>query len=351
LARVQDSWLDKNQTITYLTMKKLYTFLAIACVAFSANAQIVNKDSTWTFGGFTSLQTNQVALVNWAAGGENSFSATALVQLYANLHKKGWKWENRLDLGYGLMYTKSYDWQKNEDKIDFLSKLARPIANSKVFSYAAEANFKTQFQSGYTLPNDSTAISRFLAPGYLIASLGVEYKPVEWITVYISPVTGKFTFVNDQKLADAGSFGVKGAEYDPTTGLKTQDGEGLNAEFGAYFKFGLKKDIMKNVTLATDLNLFNNYTDKDADNRKNIDVDWQTSINMKVNKWLTVSLFTHLIYDNDINIAITDSDGNAVFLERADGTQFLDGDGNPIQKVGARIQFKEVAGVGLSYKF
>jgi hypothetical protein len=296
------------------------------------------------------LQTNQVALVNWAAGGENSFSATALVQLYANMDKKGWKWENRLDLGYGLMYSKSFNWQKNEDKIDFLSKLARPIAKSKVFSYAAETNFKTQFQPGYLLPDDSTAISRFLAPGYLIASIGIEYKPVKWITIYISPATGKFTFVNDQKLADAGSFGVKGAEYD-ATGVKTKDGEGLNAEFGAYFKFGLKKDIMKNVSLATDLNLFNNYTDKDADNRKNIDVDWQTSINMKVNKWLTVSLFTHLIYDNDINVAITDSDGNAVFMQRSDGTQFLNVDGNPIQKKAPRLQFKEVAGVGLSYKF
>lgn len=331
-------------------MKKLYTFLAIACVAFSANAQIVNKDSTWTFGGFTSLQTNQVALVNWAAGGENSFSATALVQLYANMDKKGWKWENRLDLGYGLMYTKTYSWQKNEDKIDFLSKLTRPIAKSKVFSYAAEANFKTQFQPGYALPNDSTAISRFLAPGYLLASIGIEYKPVKWITVYLSPVTGKFTFVNDQTLADAGAFGVEAAVYDEDTGLKLEDGKGLNAEFGAYFKFGLKKDIMKNVTLATDVNLFNNYTDKDADNRKNIDVDWQTSINMKVNKWLTVSLFTHLIYDNDILIAITDG-GEPVYKERADGTQFLDGDGNPIQKTGPRVQFKEVAGVGLSYKF
>jgi hypothetical protein len=332
-------------------MKKLYTFLAIACVAFSANAQIVTKDSTWTFGGFTSLQTNQVALVNWAAGGENSFSATALVQLYANFDKKGWKWENRLDLGYGLMYSKSFNWQKNEDKIDFLSKLARPIADSKVLSYAAEANFKTQFQPGYTLPDDSTAISRFLAPGYVIASLGIEYKPLEWITVYLSPATGKFTFVNDQTLADAGAFGVEGAVYDEITGLKLEDGFGLNAEFGAYFKFGLKKDIMKNVTLATDLNLFNHYMDTDVDNRKNIDVDWQTSINMKVNKWLTVSLFTHLIYDNDINIAISDSDGNDVFMQRPDGTQLLNAEGNPIRKKGPRLQFKEVAGAGVSYKF
>ena len=323
--------------------------LAWTCLAFSSTAQISSKDSTWTFGGFTSLQTNQVALVNWAGGGENSFSATGLMQLYANMDKNGWKWDIRLDFGYGLVYTKTFGWQKNEDKIDFLTKVTRPIGKSNVFNYAAEANFKTQFAPGFALPDDSTVISRFMAPGYLIASLGTEYKPAEWIYFYLSPAAGKFTFVLDQNLADQGAFGVDASEFDDA-GNKITDGSSINLEFGAYFKFGIKKDIMKNVTLQTDLNLFNNYTDKNIDNRKNIDVDWQTSINMKVNKWLTVSLFTHLIYDNDIDIAIVQN-GDPVFLEREDGTQFLDANGNPIQKRGPRVQFKEVAGVGLSYKF
>jgi hypothetical protein len=240
---------------------------------------------------------------------------------------------------------------KNEDKIDFLSRVTRPIGKSKVFNYMFEANFKTQFAPGYALPNDSTVISRAMAPGYLLLTLGVEYKPVDWISIYLSPATGKFTFVLDQTLADDGAFGVDAAVFNETTGDLITKGGNLNAEFGAYFKLGIKKDIMKNVTLQTDLNLFNNYTDKDADNRQNIDVDWQTSINMKVNKWLTVSLFTHLIYDNDIKIALTNSKGEPIYDARADGTLYLDPDGNPFQKKGPRIQFKEVLGVGLSYKF
>ena len=107
---------------------------------------------------------------------------------------------------------------------------------------------------------------------------------------------------------------------------------------------------MKNITVQTDLNLFNNYTDKDVDNRKRVDVDWQTSINMKVNKWITVSLFTHLIYDYDIKQKVFDGD-NPVYEIDDNGIFVLDDAGEKIQKKDALIQFKEVLGVGVSYKF
>ena len=61
---------------------------------------------------------------------------------------------------------------------------------------------------------------------------------------------------------------------------------------------------------------------------------------MKVNKYLTASIITHLIYDADIMIAIDKDD---------DGVTDLDEDGAEI--FGPRTQFKEVFGIGLSYKF
>ena len=45
------------------------------------NLEETDTVKAWTFGGFTSLQVNQVALVNWAAGGENSFSGIALANV------------------------------------------------------------------------------------------------------------------------------------------------------------------------------------------------------------------------------------------------------------------------------
>jgi hypothetical protein len=64
--------------------------------------------------------------------------------------------------------------------------------------------------------------------------------------------------------------------------------------------------------------MFNNYTDKDKSNRANFDVNWEVMVNIKANKFLTTSIFTNLIYDQNI-----------------------------IRKT----QFKEVFGLGVSYKF
>lgn len=310
------------------------------------NAAILNTvvfaddDTTpdgWKFGGFASLQVNQVALVNWNAGGENSFSGTILATGFARYKKNGWLWNTALDLGYGQLYSKSFGWQKNEDKLSLLSTVTKKIGNSQKFSYAGEVNFRTQFAPGFQLPNDSVAISRFMAPGYLILTLGITYQPADWISFYLSPATGKFTFVMDEVMSSRGAFGV-------------DSGKVVNPEFGAYFRMTLAKDIFKNVSVMTSVNLFNNYTDRDPVNRRMVDVDWQTTINMKVNKFLVVSIFTHLIYDYDIKQLVFDGD-NPVWQTNEQGQFITDTDGNKMQKRDALVQFKEALGVGISYKF
>jgi len=54
---------------------------------------------------------------------------------------------------------------------------------------------------------------------------------------------------------------------------------------------------------------------------------------MKVNKYISATVSTQLIYDHDIPIAV-DNDNDGIN-----------------DSVGPRAQFKEVIGVGLSYKF
>ncbi|HSH50676.1 MAG TPA: hypothetical protein VK982_03035 [Bacteroidales bacterium] len=81
---------------------------------------------------------------------------------------------------------------------------------------------------------------------------------------------------------------------------------------------------MENVTLKSTLGLFTNY----LENPQNVDIDWKIAINMKINDYLSANLNTHLIYDDDIKTS--DDEGN----EQC-----------------PKIQFKEVFGVGLAYKF
>lgn len=261
------------------------------------------KDTSWKSGGFIGVNFSQVNLSQWSAGGENSLSLNASVNLFSNYLKGKIDWQNTLDLGYAYLESGDNGARKSDDKIDFTSKFGRKISTH--WLYSALINFKSQFAPGYAYPNDSTVVSRFLAPGFFTASLGFTYKPVDYFEVMISPATGKFTIVSDKTLSDLGAYGV-----DP--------GKTVRSEFGAYLNMKFKKDIMTNVTLTSKLELFNNYTDKDKNNAKKIDVNFENQLNLKVNKYITASVLAVLVYDANI-------------IERT--------------------QFKELIGVGFGYKF
>ncbi|TXB64386.1 DUF3078 domain-containing protein [Vicingus serpentipes] len=280
----------------------------------------------WKTGGIISVNFTQVSLTNWAAGGNNSISLNAITSLYANLKKGNSTWDNTLDLGYGLLKQGDEGLRKTDDKIDFMSKYGKKAR--KHWYYAGLVNFKSQMAPGYNYPDDSTQISKFLAPGYLLGAIGMDYKPNDAFTLFISPFTTKMTFVNDKKLADDGRFGVDAAVYDDF-GVLITEGKRFRAEYGGYLRAILNKDLMENIKLQTKLELFSNYTE-DPDH---IDVNWEVLIALKVNKFVSATISTQLIYDHDVDIAVDRND---------DG--LIDG-------VGPRTQFKEVLGIGLTYKF
>lgn len=294
----------------------LLSILIFAGLLTSANAQTADTVKHFKYGGFSSFTFNHVSLTNWAAGGENALSTTAIINLFGNYKKEKIVWDNTLDLGYGLLKNGSNKTRKNEDKIDLNSKFGYKAFNK--VNYSALVNFRSQFNEGLNYPTDSTQIkvSQFMAPAYLSIGLGFDFKPTDYFSVYLSPATGRFTFVTNQTLADSGAYGVDKAII--VAGVLVKHGKIVRPEFGASLSSRFQKDITKNINLASKLVIFNNYTDKDKANRKNIDVNWEVMINIKAGKYLTTSIMTNLIYD---------------------------------QNVIAKTQFKESIGVGLSYKF
>jgi hypothetical protein len=298
-------------------MKKFGLLLVALSIAFLVRGQSADPASddtlkTWQFGGVTSINFSQVALANWAAGGEDSYSLNSFLSLHANYKKERTIWENTLDLGYGIIKQGDREVRKTDDKLNFSSKYGYKT-NSNWY-YTAALNFKTQFAKGY-IYNQGEApkkeISSLMAPAYLLASLGMEYKPSDQFYVFLSPLTGKSTFVLDDSLSNAGAFGV-----DP--------GANARHEFGGFIKVAVIKDIWENVTFNSKIDLFSNYANKP----QNIDVNWEVLIAMKINKFLSANINTQLIYDDD--------------------TKYIDEEG--VER-GARVQFKEVFGIGLSYKF
>lgn len=286
----------------------------------------------WKKGGVIGLSLAQTSLTNWASGGQNSFAINGLFSVYANYKKDKNVWDNSLDMGYGLLKQgKNSDYMKTDDKFDLLSKYGRQAFNN--FYYAALFNFKTQMTVGKDYAKDTAKISNFLAPAYIIGAIGMDYKPNNYFSAFIAPLTGKITIVNDQDLANSGAFGVEPASYDNMGNLLLK-GEKSKSEFGGYIRLiysknDFKNEFLKNVSFTTKADFFSNY----LHNPQNIDVSWETQIAFRVNNYISVNINTHLIYDDDINIAI---DNN--------------GDGLTDQS-GPRIQFKEILGVGVTYKF
>jgi hypothetical protein len=287
-------------------------------------------DSTlgWKINGVAIISFSQSSFNNWAAGGQNSISGNTIISLYAGYKTAKTSWDNTLDIGYGVVKQGTMSkWIKSDDKIDFTSKYGRKVSDK--WFYAGLVNFKTQFSPGYNYPNDSVKISNFLAPAYVLAAIGFDFKPSNGISAFIAPLTSRTIYVGDQKLADAGTAGLTPTEVD-VKGNIISHAAMIKNEFGGYLKLVYRKeDIVKNVNIMTKVDFFSNY----LKNPQNLVVNWEALIAMKVNKILTVTFATNLIYDDAIKIP-TGKD--------ASGTMHY---------IGPRTQFKEVLGVGLSYKF
>ncbi|MFD2248472.1 DUF3078 domain-containing protein [Pontibacter ruber] len=314
----------------FFTRLLTFTVILYTIGAATASAQEVVPDTTtrniWDFGGVGTINFSQVSLSNWAAGGQNSVSMLGIANIYANYKKGKNTWNNSLDVTYGNVKLENQRVRKSDDRLELNLKYGRQ-ASSKWF-YTTQFNLRTQLTPTYTETRDSI-MSNFLSPAFMLASIGMDYKPNEKLSVFISPVTGKFTFVESQRMADAGAFGVKPAQRDVSGDVIPNTGERLREEFGGFVNVRFKHELVQNVTLQSKLDLFSNY----MRNPQNVDMNWENLLNFKVNKFIAASLFVHMVYDDDINI-----------------NQDRDEDGE-IDSKGPRLQVKETLGIGLSYKF
>jgi hypothetical protein len=321
--------------IGFSDLKKMIGIGLVLC-SMQVSAQITEKEEFlksisedtiegWKYHGQLGLDISQVGLTNWAAGGQSSLAVAGKVNLTADWKGGPNTWANMLDLNYGVLRQGqgvSFNIDeliKTQDKIEFNSKYGRKASDR--WYYAGLLNFLTQATPGYD-PVDSTKISDFMAPAYLLGAIGMDYKYKGFLNVFISPVTIKMTFVSSNSLANDGEYGVTPAERDEAGNVITP-GRHFRAEYGGYVRVEFQKTWKENITLTSKLSLFSNY----ANNPQNIDVNWETLLELKVNRFISANILTHLIYDDDIDISLPDGGS------------------------GPRVQFKEVIGVGFAYKF
>jgi hypothetical protein len=300
-------------------MKKLL-FTALALFFAIATFAQDEQPQGWTHKGNIGINLGQSSYTNWAAGGQNSLTSQGLFNYEIHYLKNKFKWDNTLNMSLGYcFYSFKNKPIKTDDMIEF-SSLATLKATEHL-NYGAELAFRSQFAKGFDYAKDSTNyISKFLAPGYLTLGLGIEWVPNKYFSLYFAPVTGRITFVNDQRLAEVGAYGVEPGYFNPNDSTEWIPGKKIRYEFGARAVAKFQYPIAKNIDFSTKLELFSNY----LDHPERIDVDWQNMLVLKVNDWLNANLSTHLIYDYDI--------------------PFYDEAGVRIE--GSKVQFKEVLAIG-----
>ncbi|RLD91753.1 MAG: hypothetical protein DRJ09_00190 [Bacteroidetes bacterium] len=287
-------------------MKNKFSLVFIILFSSFINTLLANSADTipakndtvkaLTFTGLFYTGLNQIGFVNWAAGGENSLSGKMGADYSVSYKKNKFKFHHQARLAYGLVGYMDKRVEKTDDKIDLLMTLGRVI--NKKWTFTGLVTFKSQFAPGYKYPDDSTLISDFMAPGYLTLSMGINYSPIKEFQIFVSPVSGKFIFVENQGLADKGSFGVTKAVTD-SAGNILVPGKNAKGELGLNLVTSWKYNIMKNINLNTTLNLHNNYIDPNKYNRWNIDVDWDNRFIFTINKLFSTVFYFHLKYDDE----------------------------------------------------
>ncbi|MBN2806071.1 MAG: DUF3078 domain-containing protein [Prolixibacteraceae bacterium] len=282
--------------------------------------------SPWKLGGkvysgFTQTYINDY----WSKGGNSSASALATFAYDINYSKEKLKWENGIDAKLGLIYympdegtTAPRNWHKNSDNVEINSRLG--FSAFKEWFYSAEVNFKTQFFLGFKSNNDEVPNSSIMSPAYLTFSGGFDFKPNKKISTFLSPLSIKTTYVLNPEVNEK-VFGL-------------EEGETRRTRLGMSGKLDYADKIIENISLKTRNSVFINFgRDNEGELQlfKIPDFDTETTLDFKVNQFISTQVNLHLIYDKDVESKWTDDSG--------------------ADQSGTRLQVKEFLTIGISFKF
>ncbi len=268
----------------------------------------------WRFGGRISLDATQMALHNWVKGGENTITLISTLELYANYKRGAHSWENKGVFKYGTIRQGEKSLRTNEDKMNITSSYG--YRAFKKLYYSAQLEFKSQFGPIYEYSGNvkTRLASRFMAPATLTIGAGVEYKPDASNSITLSPLSSKNTFVVSDTVSHK-RYNVDEDKY-------------VRSETGLYLKWVYKNKLWKDIEVNSVAEFFSNYFHKP----QNVDVDWNLDLVFPINYYVRATITTEMIYDDDQEIPVKDSDGKQIGTTKG-------------------LQFKELMKLGIVFRF
>ncbi|WP_018674815.1 DUF3078 domain-containing protein [Riemerella columbina] len=301
---MQQQWQQHTLTVDsldHLNLKALNTYPVDTILSPSLLTVEVNQEDTpvtpyhflkmnspkkWFFWGQNELVFNQSSFSNWNAGGNNSIGVITKVNYNISYKKDRHFWENVIRMGYGLVSSEGQSTRKTEDYLNITSNYGYDIGKNYYLSIGVQ--LLTQFMPGYNYkatpdPTIEDRVSRFMAPGYFNAGIGISYNPNENFQAVFRPLNAKVTIVLDEQLQKAGRYGLE------------RDGQSVRAELGAMGSLLYRFNIIKNVQFINQLSLFSSYLNR----FKWIDFNYNGALNFKLNKFISTNVNVNLLYDHD----------------------------------------------------
>ncbi|WP_339734048.1 DUF3078 domain-containing protein [uncultured Sunxiuqinia sp.] len=259
----------------------------------------------WILGGDGTVGFTQTAVNKYWKKGVGSLSTLMILKGYANYSYRKVKWENSVELRNGWMKPSEDKIQKNDDKFEFISRFG--LSAFKKWYYSAEFDFQTQIFNGYKYPDRDNKVSAFMSPAKTLIKLGLDYKPNNNFSLFLSPFTSKTVSVRDTAEVDPTNYGIK-------EGKKRYWEPGLNADIF------LKKDLTPDISYQMKYKMFINYNSPFT----NFDVDWENNVVMRLNDFMNMRMQVHFIFDDNVLFNVgEDSAGNAILEPRWQVKEFI----------------------------
>lgn len=295
-------------------------------VALIAQEEAEEPKLGWESGAGIGLDFTQLLQINPKQGaGQNRLGFGSATTAFANYTGERSSWENQGGWQFGLQRLgsgivsqgsteSSVPFQKSLDELRINSKYGYKIKENGKLYWAGLFNFLSQLTPTYqgtdSYPGNfvsdvfDTGLlrSKLFSPATVQLSLGLDYKPNDYFSLYYSPLGSKFIIVGDDDIAELGVHGNP-VERDANGDVVSFDN--VDAQLGSTLRAAYTRNFEESkLTYTSNLLLFSNY----LNNPQNIDVDWNNALGYEIFTGFQLQLLLNVFYDDDMLVQITDLD-------------------------------------------
>lgn len=243
----------------------------------------VRRPNFWTLKGSYSTQFMQYYVSdNWYKGGENHVSMLAAFNFEANYdNKRKLSFSNKLETKLGFQTSPSDTYHKfktNADLLRLTDKLG--IKAWHHWDYTVTLQSWTQFYKAYKA-NSADVSSDFFSPFEAVLSAGMDYKLSKKrvnLTLSLSPAAANLKYCDRKALVK--NYGI-------------EEGKHHKIDLGSTMTMNMTLKFCDQVNWVTRLYAFYDY-------KHHLKAEWENTINLKINKYLSTKLFLYPRYDNNV---------------------------------------------------